>query len=593
MSGREEQRIPGEIEASGTASIRHSSFVIRHSVEVAQGRRPADLALVGGRVVNVFSQEVEDTAVLVADGRVVALPADLGGYPAARETLDLGGRFLAPAFIDAHIHLESAQLWVGEFARVTVPRGTGAVVADPHEVANVLGLAGVAALIEGARGLPQRIFFVAPSCVPASPRETSGAVLDAAALAPALDWPGVVGLGEMMNYPGVLAADPDVLAKLAAARARGLPVDGHAPGVGGAALDAYAAAGVMADHESTELAEARAKLRRGLFVMIRDGSTARNLDALLPLVTPATADRCAFVSDDRDAATLLHEGHLDALLRRAVAGGLDPLLALRLVTLNPARFWRLDGLGAVAPGYHADLVALDDLRDFRVALTLHGGRVVARDGAALFDAPAAPPATLRGTVRPAPLAPDALRLPDPGGEVTVVEALPGQIVTRRRRERPTVRAGMVVADPARDLLKLVVVERHRATGNVGVGLVRGFGLRRGALASSVGHDAHNLVAVGADDADIRAALAALVALDGGLVAVAGGEVLAALPLPLAGLLSDRPAAEVVAAQDRLEAAARDLGCAAPAPFALLSFMPLSVIPEVRVTDQGLVELPGA
>lgn len=563
---------------------------IRELIEVAQGQRPADLVLQGGKVVNVFSGEIEEVAVAVYGGRVAGMSDDPGRYAGAREVVDIGGRFLAPAFIDGHMHLESTQLWVGEFARVAVPHGTGAVVADPHEIANVLGLDGVRALIEGARGLPFSAFFVVPSCVPASPRETSGAVLDASLVAPALDWEGIIGLGEMMNFPGVLAADPDVLAKLAAAQARGLPIDGHAPGVGGASLDAYVAAGIGADHEATQLEEARAKLRRGLTVMIREGSTARNLAALLPLVTAETEGRCTFVSDDREAATLLHDGHLDAILRLAVARGLDPLRAIRLVTINPARFWRLTGLGAVAPGYFADLVALDDLRDFRVAQTFHRGRLVARDGEPLFDTPSGPPERLRGTVRVAPLPDDAFTIPDRGGTITIVGAIPGQIVTERIVERPTVRDGVVVADPSRDLLKIAVVERHHATGNVGLGLVRGFGLRRGAIASSVGHDAHNITAIGADDADIRAAIAAIIAMDGGIVVVAGGETLAALPLPLAGLLSDLPVAEVAARHHALEEAARDLGCTAAAPFALLSFMPLSVIPAVRVTDQGLVEL---
>jgi len=563
---------------------------IRELIEAAQGQRPADLVLRGGRVVNVFSGEIEAVAVAVYGGRVAGLSGEPGAYADARETIELAGRYLAPAFIDAHIHLESTQLWVGEFARVAVPHGTGAVVADPHEIANVLGLDGVRALIDAARDLPLTVRFVIPSCVPASSRETSGAILDAATIAPALDWDGIVGLGELMNFPGVLAADPDVLTKIAAARARGVPIDGHAPGVTGMGLDAYAAAGMGADHEATTLAEAREKLRRGLTVMIREGSTARNLAALLPLVTAETERFCTFVSDDRDAATLLHDGHLDAILRLAVARGLDPLRAIRLVTINPARFWRLDGLGAVAPGYFADLVALDDLRDFRVALTLHRGRAVARDGVALFDVPTATPPSLRGTMHPAPLAPDALRLPDPGGAMTIVGANPGQIVTARIVERPTVRDGEVVADPARDLAKLVVVERHHATGNVGVGLVRGFGLQRGALASTVGHDAHNIVVIGIADDDIRAAIDALVALDGGLVAVADGAVLSDLPLPLAGLLSDLPAEEVAARHHRLETVARDLGCTAAAPFALLSFMALSVIPAVRVTDQGVITL---
>jgi adenine deaminase len=571
--------------------MNHSSLefvAMRELIEVAQGQRPADLVLRGGRVVNIFTSAIEEVAVAVCGGRIAGLSADAGRYAGAREVLDLEGRYLAPAFIDAHIHLESSQLWVSEFARVTVPHGTGAVVADPHEIANVLGLAGVRALIDAARELPLCTFFVVPSCVPASPRETSGAILDTAAVTLALDWPEIVGLGEVMNFPGVLAAEPDVLAKIAAAHARRLPVDGHAPGVTGAALDAYAAAGIAADHECTELDEAREKLRRGLTLMIREGSTARNLGALLPLVTPETEGRCMFVSDDRDAATLLRDGHLDAILRLAVARGLDPLRALRLVTINPARFWRLDGLGAVAPGYFADLVVLDDLRDFRVALTLHRGQIVARDGAALFAAPATIPASLRGAIRHGPLPPDAFHLPDPGGSMPVVGAIHDQIVTTLLTEQPSVRDGLVVADPARDLLKLVVVERHHATGNIGIGLVRGFGLRRGALASSVGHDAHNLIAVGADDADLHAAIAAVAGMGGGLVAVAAGQVLAALPLPLAGLLADLPAPEVVARHHALEQAARDLGCTAPAPFELLSFMPLSVIPAARVTDQGFI-----
>ncbi|MFN8515254.1 MAG: amidohydrolase family protein, partial [Chloroflexia bacterium] len=375
---------------------------LRELIEAAQGQRPADLVLRGGRVVNVFSGEIEEVAVAIYGGRVAGLSAEPGAYADARETIDLAGRYLAPSFIDAHIHLESTQLWVSEFARVAVAHGTGAVVTDPHEIANVLGLAGVRALIDATRDLPFTARFMVPSCVPASPRETSGAVLDAATITPALDWEGIGGLGEMMNFPGVLAADPDVLAKIAAAQSRGLSIDGHAPGVRGLGLNAYAAAGMGADHESTQLAEAQEKLRRGLTVMIREGSTARNLDALLPLVTAENERFCTFATDDRDPESLLHDGHLDAILRLAVAWGLDPLWAIRMVTINPARHWRLEGLGAVAPGYFADLVALDDLRDFRVALTLHRGKVVARDGRALFDAPLVVPDSLRGTVRPAP-----------------------------------------------------------------------------------------------------------------------------------------------------------------------------------------------
>lgn len=559
---------------------------LRELIDVALGRRRADLRLVGGRVVNVFSGEVEDEPVTIHAGRIVGVGAD----HAAVRTIDLDGAFVAPAFIDGHMHLESSQLWLDEFARVVVPRGTGAVVADPHEIANVLGFEGVEALRLAAAGLPLSLFFAAPSCVPASTHETSGATLGATGVTEALDTGAFVGLGEVMDYPGVLAGQPDVLAKILAARQRGQPIDGHAPGLTGAALSAYALTGVGADHEAVTLDEAREKLRRGLTVMIRDGSTARNLEALLPLVTPETAHRCLLVSDDRDAATLLHEGHLDAILRAAVRSGLDAVAAIRLVTLNPALFWRLDGLGAVAPGYFADLAIFDDPREFRVSLTLHRGAVVARDGRPVGVEPVAPPATLRGSVRAAPLNSASLRLSCPEVPAPVIEVVPRQIVTKRLVTPLTCSDGVAIADMQRDLAKLVVVERHHASGNVGVAFARGFGLRRGALASSVAHDAHNLIAIGMDDGDIELALATITGLGGGLVAIDAGQVLATLPLPLAGLLSDRPAAEVVAANERLEAAARDLGCKVPAPFVLLSFMALSVIPHLRLTDRGLVEV---
>ncbi len=563
---------------------------LRTLIAVAQGHQPADLLFHGGQVVNVFTGELEAVAVAIVAGQIAGLAASPNQFAPPRKSFDLAGRYLAPSFIDAHIHLESTQLWVDEFARIAVAHGTGTVVADPHEIANVLGQAGVQALIDGARNLPLNTYFVAPSCVPASARETSGATLDAAAVAPMLDWPAIIGLGEMMNFPGVLAADEEVLTKLTAAQQRNLPIDGHAPGVGNTALNAYAAAGISADHESTTLEEAREKLRRGLTVMIREGSTARNLQALLPLVTPATASHCTFVSDDREAVTLLDEGHLDAILRQAVAQGLDPFLAIRLVTLNPARFWRLPGLGAVAPGYYADLVVLDDLHDFHAHAVFHRGKLVARDGEPLFAANNTPPALLRNTVHLAPLTADSLRLPATGQPMTIVGAIPGQIVTERIVALPTVEAGEVVADPSRDLLKIAVVERHHATGNIGVGLLHGFGLQRGAIASSVGHDAHNITAIGTNDRDMLAAIAAIAAMGGGIVAVADGATIAALPLPLAGLLSDQPINDVAAQHHALEEAARTLGCTIAAPFALLSFMPLSVIPAVRITDQGLVEL---
>ncbi|MCS7050251.1 MAG: amidohydrolase family protein, partial [Thermomicrobium sp.] len=411
-------------------------------------------------------------------------------------------------------------------------------------------------------------------------------VMDAATIAEGLRLPTAVALGEMMNFPGVLAGDAEIYEKLR------LPVrrrDGHAPGLRGRRLNAYVASGMGSDHESTQLEEAREKLRRGLRIMIREGSTEHNLLELLPLVTEATYPQCCFASDDRDCATLVHEGHVDAIVRKAVAAGLEPVRAIRLATYNTAEYWGLDGYGLVAPGYWANLVAFERLDDIRPTLVLYRGAVVAQDGKALFAVDRSIPEWLLDTVRVAPVTRAQLQIP-PDHRLVAVEAIPGQIVTRAIEVEPTVREGAVVADPTRDLLKLVVVERHRATGQVGVGLVRGFGLKRGALASSIAHDAHNIVVVGVDDDDIVRAIEAIVAMRGGLAAVVNGEVRAQLALPVAGILSPEPVEQVAAQYEEVERVARELGSTVPAPFALLSFMALSVIPEARVTDQGVVVL---
>jgi adenine deaminase len=393
-----------------------------------------------------------------------------------------------------------------------------------------------------------------------------------------------------MNFPGLLAGDDDLADKLDAAR--GLRRDGHAPGLRGAALQAYAGAGPTSDHESTELAEAQEKLRAGLMVMIREGSSEHNLRELLPLVTDQSYSRCCFASDDRDCHALLHDGHVDDILRLAIAEGLDPVRAIRMATWNAADYWRLDRIGAVAPGYRANLVVLDDLERVQVGMTLFDGRIVARGGALTPEAvpPQAPvPEWLRGTMRLAPLSVRQLAL-DPSAARQAVEVIPGQIVTRAIAVEPAIAGDQAVVDVERDLLKLVCVERHHATGRVGVGYVRGFGLRRGALASSIAHDAHNIVAVGVDDWDLLAAISTVAELEGGLAAVRDGELIAQLPLPIGGILSDRPLSEVAADYHRLEMTAAEFGSTLPSPFGLLAFMALSVIPEARVTDRGFLRL---
>lgn len=574
-----------------TVSLVHPALVSeplavwRRRLAVAQYQEPADLVVRGGTVVNVHSGELLRQDVAIVDGRIAAVGEGHEGH----QSIDASGMLVAPSFIDGHVHVESALVWISEFARAVVPRGTGAVVTDPHEIANVAGLAGMTVLRDAARELPMRFAFTVPSCVPASAAESPGVTLGPDAVAEALAWPDIVGLGEMMDFPGLLAGDADIAAKLASAA--GLRRDGHAPGVRGDALQAYAGAGPTSDHESTSFEEARDKLRAGLMVMIREGSTEQNLHDLLPLVTDATYPRCCFASDDRDCHTLLHRGHIDDILRQAIAAGLDPVRAIRMATWNTASYWRLNGVGAVAPGYLANLVLINDLAAVSVAATIYRGTVVAEDGRMIVPLPAPADAApgLRETVRVAPVTTRDLRLaPEDAG--LAVQITPGQIVTTAIAVEPLVVDGWVEADPERDLLKLIAVERHHATGRVGAGLVRGFGLRRGALASTIAHDAHNIIAVGTNEADLLGAIALVAESQGGLAVVADGRILGHLPLPIAGLLSDQPLGDVAAAYAALEHTARSLGSSLDSPFGLLAFMSLSVIPQIRVTDRGTLVL---
>jgi adenine deaminase len=551
----------------------------------ARGTAQADLLLAGGQIANVFTGELEEANVAVVDGRIAGVGP---WYSQAREYLDCRGKVIAPSFVDPHIHLESSLVWVTEFARAVIPRGTGLVITDPHEMANVAGLAGLDAMRAAARPLPMHIRFTAPSCVPASPWETPGARFGAEEIAQMLTWPETAGLGELMNVPGATSGDAQIGRKLAAAHGR--RHDGHAPGVTGARLQTYLAAGIHSDHESTELEEAYGKLQNGLMIMIREGTSERNLHELLPLASGSTFARCTFCSDDRDCKTLQQDGHVDAIVRMAIAGGLDPVRAIRLATWNAADYWRFDGLGAVAPGYEANLIVLDNLELVQVGTTVFQGQVVARDGALTADLESVPaPDWLKTSVHLGPLTSESLALPAVKAN-QAVRVVPGQIVTKLERVEPVLRDGSAVVDVNQDLLKLVCVERHKATGQVGVGYIRGFGLTSGALASSIAHDAHNIVAVGVSDADILTAVQRVAAMQGGLAAVTDGQVMAELPLPIAGIMSDQPLATVVDAIDRLDAAAHQLGSQLDAPFGTLAFMALSVIPEARVTDKGFVQV---
>jgi len=560
------------------------SINLAHIISVARGESPADLLLVNSRVVNTFTGEVESGNVAICGDRV----AGVGDYQSAKQVLDLKGRYLAPALINGHVHLESSMLDVGQYAAAVVPRGTLAVVTDLHEIANVCGLRGMRYMVDYARRLPLELFLMAPSCVPATHLETSGANITTDDIRRILRWRECRGLGEVMNFPGVLSGDAGVLSKIEAVR--GGVVDGHAPGLTGKDLAGYIAAGIHSDHESVTLDEATDKLRQGMFIMIREGSSEKNLDALIPLVSERTYPRCILVVDDRSSADLLDDGDIDAVVRKAIGKGIDPVWAIRMATLNPAQYFRLDGLGAVAPGYYADLIVINDLKPLEIDMVFYHGNMVAREGKPLFKIPHPDAGEISRTVHIKPVSAASLKIAASGETMPVIEVVPGQIVTRKRMEKVKVKHGEVVADTSGDLLKLAVVERHKATGNIGLGLVSGFGLRQGALASSIAHDSHNIIAVGTDDQDMVAAINEIERLQGGLVVAAGGKVRGSLSLPIAGLLSTEPLDTVVARQKELERLARELGTTLPSPFGVLSFLALPVIPELRLTDLGLVDV---
>ena len=545
-------------------------------------REQVDLLLRNGRILDVFSSSFVLGDVAIAGGRITGF-----GASSAVEVRDLDGAWVIPGLIDSHGHLESSQLSPREVARAVLPHGTRTVIADPHEIANVLGVGGVRALVEATAELPLRAFFMAPSCVPATPFETSGAALGPVEVADLLASERVIGLGEVMNFPGVIAGDPDLAAMLSSAS--GGPIDGHAPGLTGPGLWAYAAAGPQTDHECTTIDEAREKLRAGMHILIREGTTARNLEALLPLLNEATAPFVHFCTDDRHPETLRNEGHIDDLVRKALAAGVSPEMALTAATLHAARAYGLERIGALAPGYVADFLVLSDLTAFTVDSVYVAGERVAEGGFCLADLPAA---GLEGARRSVRIDVNALnfRIASDGGRLRGIDTVADQVLTNEFLFEPTVANGAAIADPDRDVLKLAVIERHHGTGNIGLAFVRGFGLTRGALASSVAHDSHNLVVVGVSDEDMRAAAAALVELGGGQVVVADGQVIAELPLPIAGLMSDEPLETVAAAAAGLDRAAAALGCRLPAPFMTLSFLALPVIPHLKLTDRGLVDV---
>ncbi len=555
-------------------------------IDCAAGRIPADLVLENGQVIHVHTGEISTADVAVIDGRI----AGIGTYE-GKETIDLAGKYISPGLIEGHIHIESSMLIPSQFAAAVIPHGTTTVICDPHEIANVCGTVGIDFMLND--DLPLSIYAMAPSCVPATHMETSGAVLSAADIGTLLDHPKIIGLAEMMNFPGTVAALPDVLAKILIARNRGLPLDGHAPGLSGQELQAYIAAGISSDHECTTLAEAQEKIRYGMAVFIREGSTAHNLEELLPIINSPAARHCLLVTDDRHADDLIKHGHLDYILRRAVHLGADPMTALQMVTINPALHFGFKNIGAIVPGYQADLTVFDDLIEFNVASVFCKGVRTAVKGRLTTSLPAPTLETLAPAIQSSVNIQPArvnLTLPAGTGKIRVIQCIGDQIVTRQQMLDPKIANGQLVADVDRDILKIAVIERHHGTQETGLGFVQGLGITNGAIGSTVAHDSHNLIVVGTSDVAMMKVIVQIIEMQGGL-AVADDEIVhASLPLPVAGLMTSAPAADVKSSLGALHRAMAKVGASVENPFMLLSFLALPVIPELKITNKGLVDV---
>jgi adenine deaminase len=552
----------------------------------ARGESPGDLLLRNGKIVNVFTGTIDETDLMIFDGRI----GGIGSGYRAEQMVDLQGAYVLPGLIDAHVHIESSLCVPSQFAAAIVPRGVTTAVIDPHEIANVAGVAGVHFMQRAARHLPLHVVIMAPSCVPATHMETSGATLTADDLAALLAEGAVYGLAEMMNFPGVVAGEQGVLSKLSVFRSR--PIDGHAPGLGGNALNAYAASGIGSEHECTTVEEAAEKLARGLHLFIREATNAHNLHTLLPLISPRNSRRISFCTDDRMPGDLLDQGSIDYMVREAVAFGVDPIEAIRMATLNSAEWFGLRDRGAIAPGRVADLLVVDNLHELHPEQVYVGGRLVAEAGALRADVelPSLEAGLVVGDTVKVNWQKVNFRISAQGHTARVIGVLENQLVTEERLLDVAVEDGVALADVARDILKIAVIERHHASGHMGLGFIQGIGLQRGAMAGTVAHDHHNLIVVGADDRAMELAALRVGELGGGLVLVDGEQVVAELPLPVAGLMSERPVAEVRAAYDRLLAAAHSLGSTLHDPFMAMSFMGLAVIPTLKLTDQGLVDV---
>lgn len=557
----------------------------KETISVARGQEAADIVLKNARYLNVFTDTFDQGDIALKNGYIVGVPEKYDG----KREIDLHGQVVVPGFIDAHIHIESSMLTVPRLSEVILPLGTTSIVVDPHEIANVLGSEGISYILKSSKYQKINVYVLLPSCVPATPWETSGAELDSVDLLPFLENPWVLGLAEMMNYPGVLMQDAEVINKIKIAQ--GKILDGHCPQLRGRDLNAYLAMHITSDHESTAVDEAREKLSKGMHLFIREGTTSRNLKDLLPVVNEATYHHCSFCSDDRDPETLLNEGHMNSIIATAIQEGIPPAHAYKMASYNTARYYHLRELGAVAPGYQADLTVIPDEKNPSPSLVIKNGEVIFEEGRLLIS-PEINRTTVpvRGTMNVRWLKQKDFEITAHSKQARIIEIVPEQIITRQVIEEVPVKDGLAESDPARDILKLMVVERHNASGRIGKGLVRGLGLQSGALASSVAHDSHNLIVVGVKAQDMLAAAVEVIKMQGGMCVVNNEKVLSACPLPIAGLMSQEEAPVVADRLHEAVCAAYQLGCKAKHPFLVLAFLSLPVIPELKLTDKGLFDV---
>lgn len=552
-------------------------------INVARGFEKADLVIKNANIVNVLSEEIHKADIAIKDGIIAGIGENYSG----EKEIDIQGAYVTPSFIDGHVHLESTMMLPSEFAKVALPAGTTTVIIDPHEISNVLGLHGISFMHEAVKNLPLDVYTMLPSCVPATPFETSGFDLNSYDLSLLIDKPWVLGLAEMMNFPGVLNQDNNVMAKLELAKSRGKCIDGHAPYLHGKDLCAYIASGVKSDHECTTPDEAVEKLRLGMYVMVREGTAAKDLDALMPVLKTCNTRKCILVTDDRHPADL--KEHINGMVRRAVEAGVDPVKAIQIASLNTAEYFGLKNLGAIAPGYKADLLILPDLKTFKPDLVIKNGVVAAENGKLIAELPENEALAVRNSVNVRWITPEDFRIEANGSKVTALEVIPHQLITKSVVSEVKIEDGNAVSNIDNDTLKICVIERHRATGNIGKGFVKGFNLKCGAIASTVAHDSHNMIVIGTNDADMYAAAVALIKCKGGKVVVKDGEVISELPLPIAGLMSDRNFDYVVNKCEELNKTAHSIGCRIEDPFMTMGFLSLPVIPELKVTDKGVFD----